>query len=155
MALEIGKSAPSFTLASDEGEISLSDLKGQNVVLYFYPKDDTPGCTIEAQDFTKKVKEFEKKNCVILGISKDSVKSHCSFIEKYKLGFNLLADVDGEVCEKYDVIKEKSMFGKKYMGIDRTTFLIDSFGKISQIWNNVKVNGHVEEVLAALNEIKK
>ena len=155
MALEIGKSAPAFTLASDEGEISLSDLKGQNVVLYFYPKDDTPGCTIEAQDFTKKVKEFEKKNCVILGISKDSVKSHCNFIEKYKLGFNLLADVDGEVCKKYDVIKEKSMFGKKYMGIDRTTFLIDSFGKISQIWNNVKVNGHVEEVLAALNEIKK
>ena len=155
MALEIGKSAPAFTLSSDEGEISLSDLKGQNVVLYFYPKDDTPGCTIEAQDFTKKVKEFEKKNCVILGISKDSVKSHCNFIEKYKLGFNLLADVDGEVCKKYDVIKEKSMFGKKYMGIDRTTFLIDSFGKISQIWNNVKVNGHVEEVLAALNEIKK
>ena len=155
MALEIGKSAPAFTLASDEGEISLSDLKGQNVVLYFYPKDDTPGCTIEAQYFTKKVKEFEKKNCVILGISKDSVKSHCNFIEKYKLGFNLLADVDGEVCKKYDVIKEKSMFGKKYMGIDRTTFLIDSFGKISQIWNNVKVNGHVEEVLAALNEIKK
>ena len=155
MALEIGKSAPSFTLFSDEGEISLSDLKGQNVVLYFYPKDDTPGCTIEAQDFTKKSKEFEKKNCVILGVSQDSVKSHCKFIEKYKLNFNLLSDTDGEVCEKYGVIKEKSMFGKKYFGIDRTTVLIDRFGTINQIWQSVKVNGHVEEVLAALKKIEK
>jgi peroxiredoxin Q/BCP len=155
MKLEIGRPAPIFSLASDEGEISLSDLKGKNVVLYFYPKDDTPGCTIEAQDFAKKNQDFEKLNCVILGISKDSVKSHCNFIEKYKLNFNLLSDTDGEVCEKYGVIKEKSMFGKKYFGIDRTTILIDRFGTINQIWNSVKVNGHVEEVLAALKKIEK
>ncbi|MBU6338556.1 MAG: thioredoxin-dependent thiol peroxidase [Rickettsiales bacterium] len=150
MKLEVGKAAPLFSLLSDEGEISLSDLKGKNVVLYFYPKDDTPGCTIEAQDFTKKNAEFEKLNCVILGISKDDVESHCKFINKYKLNFNLLADSDGEVCEKYGVIKEKSMFGKKYFGIDRSTFLIDKLGKISHIWRSVKVNGHVEEVLASL-----
>lgn len=155
MTLAIGKPAPLFILQSDEGEISLADLKGQNVVLYFYPKDDTPGCTIEAQDFTKKFKEFEKRDCVILGLSKDSVKKHCNFIEKYNLAFNLLSDEDGEVCERYGVIKEKSMFGKKYMGIDRSTFLIDKFGKIRQIWRSVKVNGHVEEVLTSLKELEK
>lgn len=152
MELEVGKAAPTFSLASDEGEISLSDLKGKNVVLYFYPKDDTPGCTIEAQDFTKKIKAFEKLDCVILGISKDSVKSHCNFINKYDLAFNLLADTEGEVCAKYGVITEKSMFGKKYLGIDRSTFLIDKVGKIIRIWNSVKVNGHVEEVLEALTK---
>jgi peroxiredoxin Q/BCP len=151
MKLEIGQIAPSFSLSSDEGSvIELSELKGKNVVLYFYPKDDTPGCTIEAKDFTKKIKEFEKLDCIVLGVSKDSVKSHCKFIEKYDLAFNLLADENQEVCEKYDVIKEKSMFGKKYMGIVRSTFLIDKLGKISHIWRSVKVNGHVEEVLNAL-----
>ncbi|NBV06261.1 MAG: thioredoxin-dependent thiol peroxidase [Proteobacteria bacterium] len=155
MKLEIGKAAPLFSLASDEGEISLLDLKGKNVVLYFYPKDDTPGCTIEAQDFSKKIKEFEKLDCVVLGISKDSVKSHCNFIEKYNLSFNLLSDNDGEVCAKYDVIKEKSMFGKKYFGIDRSTFLIDKMGKIIKIWNSVKVNGHVEDVLQTLAKAEK
>ena len=155
MKLEVSKSAPTFTLESDEGEISLVDLTGQNVVLYFYPKDDTPGCTIEAQDFTKKIKEFEKLNCVILGISKDDVKSHCKFVEKYNLAFNLLSDVDGEVCNKYGVIKEKSMFGKKYFGIDRSTFLIDKYGNIAQIWRSVKVNGHVEEVLKTLSKLEK
>lgn len=155
MKLEVSKSAPTFTLESDEGEISLADLTGQNVVLYFYPKDDTPGCTIEAQDFTKKIKEFEKLNCVILGISKDDVKSHCKFVEKYNLAFNLLSDVDGEVCDKYGVIKEKSMFGKKYFGIDRSTFLIDKYGNIAQIWRSVKVNGHVEEVLKTLSKLEK
>ena len=155
MSLEVGKTAPLFSLASDEGEISLADLKGKNVVLYFYPKDDTPGCTIEAQDFTKKIKEFEKLDCIILGISKDSVKSHCNFINKYNLAFNLLSDVNGEVCEQYGVMKEKSMFGKKYFGIDRSTFLIDKMGKIARVWNAVKVNGHVEEVLEALAKIQK
>lgn len=150
MKLETGKAAPLFSLSSDEGEISLSDLKGKNVILYFYPKDDTPGCTIEAQDFAKKSDEFTKLDAVILGISKDSVESHCKFINKYKLNFNLLSDSDGEVCEKYGVIKEKSMFGKKYFGIDRSTFLIDKLGKISHIWTSVKVNGHVEEVLTVL-----
>jgi thioredoxin-dependent peroxiredoxin len=155
MTLEIGKAAPLFALQSDEGEeIALSDLKGKNVVLYFYPKDDTPGCTIEAQDFTKKIKEFEKLNCVVLGISKDSLSSHCKFVEKYDLAFNLLVDESGETCEKYGVIKQKSMFGKKYLGIDRSTFLIDQMGKISQIWHSVKVNGHVEEVLKAVKSLK-
>lgn len=154
MKLEIGQAAPLFSSKSDEGEvIELSELKGKNVVLYFYPKDDTPGCTIEAQDFSKRIKEFEKFDCVVLGVSKDNISSHCKFIEKYDLSFNLLADENGEVCQKYGVIKEKSMFGKKYMGIDRSTFLINKMGKISQIWRSVKVNGHVEEVLLALSKI--
>jgi len=156
MALEIGQAAPLFALKSDEGEeIVLSELKGKNVVLYFYPKDDTPGCTIEGQDFTRKIKEFEKLDCVILGVSKDSAASHCKFIEKYGLAFNLLVDEDAELCKKYGVIKQKSMFGKKYMGIDRSTFLIDKMGKIAQIWLSVKVNGHVEEVLASLSKLTK
>ena len=154
MKLEIGKKAPLFALPSDAGEeISLEDLKGRNVVLYFYPKDDTPGCTIEAQDFTKKIKEFEALDCVVLGVSKDNVKSHCRFIEKYKIAFNLLADEGGVVCEKYGAIKEKSMFGKKYLGINRSSFLIDKLGKIAAIWPSVKVNGHVDEVLKELRKI--
>lgn len=155
MKPEIGKVAPSFLLSSDEGNISLSELKGKNVVLYFYPKDDTPGCTIEAQDFSKKAPEFEKLDCVILGVSKDSVKSHCNFVNKYNLAFNLLSDANGEICQKYGVIKEKSMFGKKYFGIDRSTFLINKMGKIVRVWNSVKVKDHVEEVLKALAEIEK
>lgn len=154
MKLEVGQNAPLFELPSDEGAIiELAELKGQNVVLYFYPKDDTPGCTIEAQDFAKKIKEFEKFDCVVLGVSKDDIDSHCKFIEKYSLNFNLLADESGETCEKYGVIKEKSMFGKKYMGIERSTFLIDKLGKIAHIWRSVKVNGHVEEVLTALAKL--
>ncbi len=151
MTLKIGQTAPNFTAKSDEGsEISLLDLKGKNVVLYFYPKDDTPGCTIEAQDFTKKIKEFDNLDCVVLGVSKDNLASHCKFIEKYNLAFNLLVDEDTEICKKYNVLKEKSMFGKKYIGIDRTTFLINKMGKIAAIWNSVKVSGHVDEVLKEL-----
>ena len=151
---EVPKKAPNFSLPSDENEIiSLADLKGKNVVLYFYPKDDTPGCTIEAQDFAKRIAEFEKLDCVVLGVSKDSIKSHCKFIEKYDLSFNLLSDETGEVCEKYGVFKEKSTFGKKYMGIERSTFLIDKIGKLVKIWHSVKVNGHVDEVLEALKQI--
>ncbi len=156
MTLEIGKPAPLFSLPSDEGvEIDLSELKGKNVILYFYPKDDTPGCTIEAQDFSKKVEDFAKLNTVVLGVSKDSTASHCKFIEKYDLNFNLLTDKDSEVCQQYEVIKQKSMFGKKYMGIDRSTFLIDKFGRIARIWRSVKVNGHVEEVLGAVLAVEK
>ena len=156
MALEIGQVAPLFALKSDENvEVLLSELKGKNVVLYFYPKDDTPGCTIEAQDFTKRIKEFEKLDCVVLGVSKDGVASHCRFIEKYDLAFNLLSDESGEVCKNYGVIKQKSMFGKKYFGIDRSTFLIDKMGKIVEIWRSVKVNGHVEEILASLAKLAK
>lgn len=151
MTLKIGQAAPNFIAKSDEGsEINLLDLKGKNVVLYFYPKDDTPGCTIEAQDFTKKIKEFDNLDCVVLGVSKDNLASHCKFIEKYNLAFNLLVDEDTEICKKYDILKEKSMFGKKYIGIDRTTFLINKMGKIAAIWNSVKVSGHVDEVLKEL-----
>ncbi len=154
--MEVGELAPLFSLKSDEGtQIDLSDLKGKNVVLYFYPKDDTPGCTIEAQDFTKKISEFEALNCVVLGVSKDGVASHCRFVDKYNLAFNLLADETGRVCEAYDVLKQKSMFGKKYLGIDRSTFLIDKLGKISHIWRSVSVNGHVEEILITLNELER
>jgi peroxiredoxin Q/BCP len=154
MALEIGQAAPIFTALTDEGEsLELSELKGKNVVLYFYPKDDTPGCTIEAQDFTKRINEFEKLQTVVLGVSKDSLKSHCKFIEKYNIAFNLLLDENGEICEKYGVIAEKSMFGKKYLGINRSTFLIDKVGKIAKIWPMVKVNGHVEEVLQAIKSL--
>ena len=156
MELEIGQVAPLFTLFSDEGsEISLLDLRGKNVVLYFYPKDDTPGCTIEAQDFAKKIKEFEKLDCVVLGVSKDNLDSHCKFIEKYNLNFNLLSDETSELCQKYGVIKQKSMFGKKYFGIDRSTFLIDKIGKIVEIWHSVKVSGHVENVLLTLRNSSK
>jgi thioredoxin-dependent peroxiredoxin len=155
MKLEIGQAAPLFAAQSDEGsEISLLELKGKNVVLYFYPKDDTPGCTIEAQDFSKKIKEFEKLDCIVLGVSKDSAKDHCKFVEKYNLAFNLLVDENASICSQYDVIAEKSMFGKKYIGINRSTFLIDKMGKIAQIWTSVKVNGHVEEVLKELKKLE-
>jgi peroxiredoxin Q/BCP len=153
MTIEIGQMAPLFSLTSDEGvEISLSELKGKYVVLYFYPKDDTPGCTIEAQDFSKKNAEFEKLEAIVLGVSKDNVASHCKFIDKYKLSISLLADENGEVCKSYDVIKEKSMFGKKYFGIDRSTFLIDKMGRIIDSWTSVKVKGHVDEVLKNLEK---
>jgi peroxiredoxin Q/BCP len=153
MTIEIGQMAPLFSLTSDEGvEISLSELKGKYVVLYFYPKDDTPGCTIEAQDFSKKNAEFEKLEAVVLGISKDNIASHCKFIDKYKLSISLLADENGEVCKLFEVIKEKSMFGKKYFGIDRSTFLIDKMGRIIDSWSSVKVKGHVDEVLKNLEK---
>ncbi|MFT6220406.1 MAG: peroxiredoxin Q/BCP [Lentimonas sp.] len=153
MSIEIGKIAPYFNTICDDGSnIDLSELRGKNVVLYFYPKDDTPGCTIEAQDFTRNIEKFVELNSVILGISRDSVKSHCKFIEKYNLAFNLISDEDGEICSSYDVLKEKSMFGKKYLGIDRSTFILDKKGNISAIWNSVKVKNHVDEVLAFLSK---
>ena len=124
-------------------------------MLYFYPKDDTPGCTIEAQDFTKKIADFEKLNCVVLGVSRDGINSHCRFVEKYNLAFNLLADESGELCKSYEVLGEKSMFGKKYIGINRSTFLIDKLGKIAHIWRSVSVKGHVDEVLAILSELER
>lgn len=150
----INKKAPNFSLKSSSGKvISLSELKGKNVVLYFYPKDNTPGCTIEAQDFSRESKEFKKLDTVVLGVSQDSIKSHCNFIDKQNINFELLSDEDGKVCQEYDVIKEKSMFGKKYMGIERSTFVINKIGKIAKIWRKVSVNGHVDEVLEALRNI--
>jgi peroxiredoxin Q/BCP len=155
MSVEIGKIAPSFSApCDDDAVIDLSELRGKNVVLYFYPKDDTPGCTIEAQDFTRHIEKFVALNTVVLGISRDSIKSHCSFIQKYNLAFNLISDEDGEICSKYGVLKEKSMFGKKYLGIDRSTFIIDKKGDVIKIWRSVKVNGHIDEILNFLEKIK-
>lgn len=151
--LEVGKKAPDFSLLNqDEKKISLKDYLGQKVVLYFYPKDDTSGCTKEACSFSDDLPKFNKIDAVILGVSPDSVKSHKKFSEKYKLKFDLLADEEKLVLEKYGVWKEKSMYGRKYMGVERTTFIIDEKGKIKKIFNKVKVDGHNKEVLEALKD---
>ena len=156
MTLKLGQIAPSFSLPCDDGDIiDLSELRGKNVVLYFYPKDDTPGCTIEAQDFAKNIQKFEKLDTIVLGASRDTIKSHCKFIEKHSLNFNLISDEDSELCSKYGVLKEKSMFGNKSIGIERSTFVIDKKGNIAQIWRPVKVNGHVEEVLSFIESLEK
>ena len=148
---KIGSKVPDFQLKSTDGKVfKLSDYKGQKVVLYFYPKDATPGCTLEGLDFTKLHKKFAKKNTQIFGISKDSFESHCKFKNKQKFSIDLLSDVDGKACEIFDVIHEKNMYGKKMMGIVRSTFVIDEKGKLSHEWRKVKVDGHAEEVLAAL-----
>jgi len=152
--LSVGDYAPDFTLDRDGGKtITLSDLKGENIVVYFYPKDDTPGCTQEANDFTEAKHDFDISDTVIIGISKDSAEKHDKFKEKHSLSVILGADTECSVCEAYDCWVEKSMYGKKYMGIQRDTFLIDKKGIIRNIWHNVKVNGHVQEVLAAAKEL--
>ncbi len=149
--LKTGDAAPDFTLPTDGGgSVTLSKLKGKKVVLYFYPKDDTPGCTTESCGFRDEMKAFEKLNAQIIGISKDSVKSHDKFKKKYGLNFPLVSDTDGTVCDAYGVWKEKSMMGKTYMGIERSTFLIDEQGRLVRIWRGVKVEGHVGEVKTAL-----
>lgn len=151
MSLRIGDPAPSFSLPTDEGKtLTLSDLLGKKVIIYFYPKDATPGCTKEACSFRDYKLNFDKKNTFIIGISKDSVKSHEKFKEKEGLNFTLVSDETGEVCQAYGVWAEKSMYGRKYFGIDRSTFLIDEKGKIEKIWRGVSVPGHVEEVLETL-----
>ena len=149
--LEVGSQAPDFDLPRDGGEsVSLSNFKGKKVVVYFYPKDNTPGCTNEAKDFTEKKTDFDAANTVIIGISKDSVKKHENFIAKYDLKIILGADEDGKTCEDYGVWVEKSMYGRKYMGIERATFLVDKDGKIQNIWRKVKVKGHIQDVLEAV-----
>lgn len=154
--IDIGDKAPDFTLPSDSGDpLKLSSLKGRHVVLYFYPKDDTPGCTAEACGFNDSLKAFEKLDAIIIGISKDSVASHQKFKKKYDLKFDLVSDEDGSVCEAYGTWMEKSMYGRKYMGIDRATFLIDGKGKIAGVWRKVKVPGHVDEVKKSLAELNK
>ena len=153
-ALNIGDTAPDFTLPGDGNtSITLSSLQGKKVVLYFYPKDDTPGCTKESIEFNGLRKDFEASNTVIIGMSPDSPKSHDKFKKKYGLGFSLAADESKTTLEAYGVWVEKSMYGKKYMGIERTTFLIDSTGKIAAIWPKVKVDGHAAEVLAAAQKL--
>lgn len=152
--LKIGDKAPDFALESDGGEtLKLKDHKGQSVVLYFYPKDDTPGCTKEAIEFTALKDEFAAKNCVIIGVSKDTAQKHDKFIAKHDLKVRLAADVDGEVVESYGVWVEKNMYGKKYMGIERATFLIGPDQKIQNIWRKVRVKGHVEAVLETVKEL--
>ncbi len=150
--LKEGKPAPDFSLLSSEGrKVSLSDFKNKKkVVLYFYPKDDTPGCTQEACDFRDTLKKIEKEDAVVLGVSKDRLESHEAFSRKYKLSFPLLSDENKEVIKKYGVWKEKSLYGKKYMGVERTTVIIDKKGTVRRIFPKVKVTGHSEEVLKSL-----
>ena len=149
--MKVGQKAPDFAVLDDSGrKVKLSDFKGKKVVLYFYPKDDTPGCTKEACAFRDGIAEIQRKGAVVLGVSTDSVESHKKFKTKYDLNFPLLADADKKIVEAYATWKEKSMYGRKYMGIERTTFIIDENGKISHIFPQVKVDGHYEEVLEAL-----
>ncbi|HEV2301003.1 MAG TPA: peroxiredoxin [Stellaceae bacterium] len=150
MAVALGDKAPDFTLPTDGGgKVSLSELKGKAVVLYFYPKDDTSGCTAEACQFRDSFPNFGGSGAVVVGVSKDSVASHDKFKKKHGLPFILAADTAGEACEKYGVWVEKSMYGRKYMGIERATFLIDRQGVVRGIWHKVKVPGHAAEVLKA------
>ena len=150
MNLEIGDRAPDFTLPSDGGgTVALKDFKGKPVILYFYPKDDTPGCTKEAHGFRDSIRNFAKSDAVVIGVSKDSVASHDKFKKKYQLPFALGSDEDVAVAKKYGVWVEKSMYGRKYMGMDRATFLIDNKGMIRGLWRKVKVPGHVDAVLEA------
>ncbi|MCD6039055.1 MAG: bcp [Gammaproteobacteria bacterium] len=152
MALKVGDQAPDFILVSDQHEeIALKKFRGKKVILYFYPKDDTPGCTREACDFHDNLEKFNKKNTEIIGVSKDSIEKHQKFKQKYHLSFTLLADEKGEVCESYGVINKKSLFGRSFLGIERSTFLIDEEGVICAIWRKVKVNGHSQQVLNELN----
>ncbi|HEY2378418.1 MAG TPA: thioredoxin-dependent thiol peroxidase [Gemmatimonadaceae bacterium] len=151
--LNEGNRAPAFTAITDTGEtISLSALRGRSVVLYFYPKDDTPGCTVEACEFRDALPQFEDLDAIVLGVSPDSVKKHQRFKTKYKLPFTLLADPDHAIAESYGVWGEKMMFGRKYMGVLRTTFVIDGEGRIAKIFRTVKPEGHAQEVERALAE---
>ncbi len=152
--LKEGSKAPAFALENDKGKkVKLSDFKGKNVVLYFYPKDDTPGCTKEACAFTEFKPKFSRKNTIVLGVSKDSVDKHGKFKDKYDLKIELLSDPDGAVCEKYGVWQEKKNYGKTYMGIVRSTFVIDTAGKVAKAYPKVRVEGHAEAVLEAVGEL--
>jgi thioredoxin-dependent peroxiredoxin len=154
MSVELGAKAPNFRLPTDgNGEITLSQLEGRKVVLYFYPKDDTSGCTAEACGFRDSFPDYGKTGAVVIGISKDSIASHDRFKKKHNLPFVLASDTGGEVCENYGAWVEKSMYGRKYMGIDRSTFLIDGNGIIRGIWRKVRVPGHVAEVLKAASAL--
>lgn len=151
---EAGKKAPAFSLPSHRGgTVKLSQFKGRPVVLFFYPKDNTPGCTVEAKGFQAALASLTKHGAAVLGVSPDSVASHCKFAEKFGLDFDLLADTEHAAAQKYGVWVEKNMYGKKFMGIQRATFLIDAAGKIAKVWPKVKPDQHATEVLAALDEL--
>jgi peroxiredoxin Q/BCP len=153
--LKLGDRAPQFHLKDHSAEqFSLANLRGKKVILYFYPKDDTPGCTQQACDFRDAATQFMALNAVVIGISKDSLQSHQKFRQKFALPFILLSDESGEVCEEYGVIVDKNMYGKKYRGIERTTFLIDEMGMIKGLWNKVKVTNHIADVLEYLENFR-
>jgi thioredoxin-dependent peroxiredoxin len=153
MSLQPGDAAPDFDLPSDGGgHLRLADFKGKKLVLYFYPKDDTSGCTSEAQAFTAAADDFKAAGAAVVGVSKDSVKSHDKFKAKYELNFPLGSDAEGKAVEAYGVWVEKSMYGRKYMGIERATYLIDGAGRIAKVWRKVKVTGHAAEVLKAVGD---
>jgi len=150
----IGRKVPDFTLPATGGqEISLSGLRGRRVVLYFYPKDNTAGCTAEGQDFRDRINTFRRRNTTVLGVSRDSIRSHDNFKARQQFPFELLSDADEKVCRLFDVIREKNMYGRKVMGIERSTFLIDADGKLRREWRKVKVAGHVDAVLEAIREL--
>ena len=152
--VSIGKKVPAFSLpATGDQTIKLSELKGKNIVIYFYPKDSTPGCTLEGQDFRDNIRKFSSRNTRVLGVSRDSLASHEKFKEKQKFNFDLISDEDEKLCSLFDVIKEKNMYGKKFMGVERSTFLIDEKGILRNEWRKVKVKGHVEEVLEAVKNL--
>jgi len=150
MSIAIGRAAPAFTAPSTDGDISLKDLKGRIVVMYFYPRDNTPGCTTEGQNFRDRYAEFQAAGAEVLGVSRDTLASHRKFKEKQGFPFPLLADPDEKLCALYDVMKMKNMYGKQVRGIERSTFLIDAQGKLRQEWRGVKVPGHVDAVLEAV-----
>lgn len=151
---KIGSKVKNFQLPSTSNKtISLAELKGKNIVLYFYPKDNTPGCTKESEGFRDAMKKFSRLNTIILGVSRDSIKSHENFKSKLDFSFDLLSDSEEKLCQQFDVIKEKNMYGKKVMGIERSTFLIDQKGVLRNEWRKVKVDGHVEEVLEAVKSL--
>ncbi|WP_029891057.1 peroxiredoxin [Polycyclovorans algicola] len=151
MAFEIGDTLPALTLKASGGQtVNLHDLKGKHLVLYVYPKDNTPGCTQEGQDFRDLYASFKAAGAEVMGFSKDSVKAHDNFIAKHEFPFTLLSDGDGALCEALDVMREKSMYGKKYVGIDRSTFLFNPKGELVELWRGVKVKGHAQAVLDAL-----
>ena len=152
--VSVGKQVPEFSLPATGGQdIALSDCQGKNVVVYFYPKDSTPGCTTEGQDFRDRINTFRRRRTVILGISRDSIKSHENFKARQRFPFELLSDANETVCRLFDVIREKNMYGRKVMGIERSTFLIDGTGILRREWRKVNVKGHVEEVLQAIKEL--
>ena len=149
--VSVGKKVPAFSAqATGDNKVALKDLKGKKIVLYFYPKDSTPGCTTEGQDFSTNHTKFRRRNCVVFGISRDSLASHEKFKAKYKFPFQLISDGDEKLCKLFNVIKEKNMYGRKVLGIERSTFLIDEQGVLREEWRKIKVKGHVDKVLEAV-----